>query len=312
MKEKNSPNKFLFNSLNSSSGDFSFKLPESDGGDFMFKDLSGGTGGTGGTGGVSTALQNSATNFIGDPAAKFQFKNLEGVSSGASDSGSGGIGGALGAIGGLAGAATPIGIGLSLAGSVIGAIGARKQERRAARQAKKAKRELKEQESIYKNLDISNPYMNMENVMEDLTIDQKAFNLETQQAQQAQANALDSLRGAAGGSGVAAMAQALAREGSIGAQSRAARIGAQERQNQMAERGEAARIQDLILQGELDKRAAIKERSETFFGMAQQEYAARREQQAQAKQAQMDAITGGLAGAADMFAGFGQGDGTTE
>jgi hypothetical protein len=41
--------------------------------------------------------------------------------------------------------------------------------------------------------------------------------------------------------------------------------------------------------------------------MAQQDYAAKKEQQAAAKQAKWDAITSGVTGAANMFAGFGQG-----
>ena len=211
-------------------------------------------------------------------------------------------GGILSTIGDKMG--TVVGAGLSIAGSVIGARKARRQMRKARKNARRAKKEMKEQLDIYKNLDISNPYLNMENTMEDLTIDQKAFDLETQQAQQSQANILDSLRGAAGGGGVAAMAQALAREGSIGAQQRAARIGQQERQNQMAERREAGRIQGLQIGGEMQKRADIKSRSETFLGMAQEKYAAKRQRAGEATQAYYDAVQGGIQNAADQFAGF--------
>ena len=301
MNKENSPNKYLFKNLfGGSAGDFSFKMPGSDAGNFFFKNLfnKGGQGGDEGGGDpvVDATTDSGGEVTPGGGGGKNLFKSLLGG------------GGGAGVLGALGSAATPIGIGLSLAGGVIGAASARKQERRAAKQAKKAKQELKEQESIYKNLDISNPYMDMENVMEDLTINQKQADFEKQQFQQSQANILDNLRGAAGGSGVAALAQTLAREGQLASQRSAADIGRQERQNQIAERNMAASIQSKQIQGELDKRAEIKDRSETFYGMAQQNYAAKREQQAAARQAKMDAITGGIAGAADMFAGFGEGE----
>ena len=298
MEDNNSPNKQT--SLQNAQFDMRYRVP-----DFSNMSLNqaqntisntqgGGPGaGTQAPGGIMSNLSQAQGNM------RYNVPNLTGAA--------GGGGFLSGVSSALSSAALPIGIGLSVAGSVIGAVSARKQERKAARQAKKAKKELKEQESIYKNLDVSNPYMNMENTMEDLTINQKQFDLERQQAQQSQANILDSLRGAAGGSGVAALAQTLAREGQIGAQARAARIGDQERQNQLAERQEASRIQGLQIQGELDKRAAIKDRSETFFGMAQQRFASAKQAQAEARQAKMDAITGGIGNIAGMLGMPGEG-----
>lgn len=219
----------------------------------------------------------------------------------------GGGGGPLGALSGfMENAATPLGIGMSLASSVIGFRKARKEQRKAEKQAKASERERERQEEAYRNLDTSNPYLNMENTMEDLTINQKQFGLESQQAQQSQANILDSLKGAAGGSGVAALAQQMAQSGQLGAQSRAARIGQQESQNQMAERQMASNIQNMEREGDVYSRGLKKEQTETLFGMSQQRAAADQTAVAQAKQAKMDALTGGITGAADMFAGFGQ------
>ena len=226
--------------------------------------------------------------------------------------GGGGIGSMIGKIGGaVGGMATPLGIGLSIAGGVIGAVKARKEQRRARKQAKKAKKELNRQMDAFKQMDTSNPYLNMENTMEDLTINQKQFELENQQNQQNQANILDSLRGSAGGGGVAALAQQMAQSGQLASQKAAARIGDQERQNQMAERREAGRIQGLEIKGEMQKREDEAYKTQTLLGMAQQNYASKKEAQAAAKQQKWDAITGTVTGAADMFAGFGQGDGTT-
>ena len=144
--------------------------------------------------------------------------------------GGGGFGAGLSAF--LENAAGPIGIGLSLASTIFGAVSANKQRKRAARQARKERQKMKQLENAYANLDTSNPYLNMENTMEDLTINQRQADFERQTFQQSQANILSNLRGAAGGSGVAALAQSLAQQGQLASQRSAASIGAQEAANQ--------------------------------------------------------------------------------
>ena len=56
---------------------------------------------------------------------------------------------------------------------------------------------------IYSNLDTSNPYLNMENTMEDLTINQKQAEFQRDAFNQDQVNMLHSLRSASGSSGTA-------------------------------------------------------------------------------------------------------------
>ena len=90
----------------------------------------------------------------------------------------------------------------------------------------RAREERNRIRQIYKDLDTSNPYTDMENVMQDLTINQKQAEFERQTFQQSQANILQNLQGAAGGSGIAALAQSLAQQGQIAAQKSAAGIGA--------------------------------------------------------------------------------------
>ncbi len=222
-----------------------------------------------------------------------------------------GGGGGKGFLGGVSSfmenAATPLGIGLSLASSVIGFRQARKAERKAKKQAKKSEAERARQEDAFRNLDTSNPYLNMENTMEDLTINQKQSQFQKEQFQQSQSNILDSLRGAAGGGGVAALAQTMAREGQLASQRSSADIGRQEASNQMAERNEASRLQGLERQGDIMSREQEQYKTETLFGMSQQRAAADQDALTATKQAKMDAITGGIGGAATMFAGFGQG-----
>ena len=298
MENNNSPNKQI--SLQNAQNFMNYQVPN-----FMQNNTGqGGTGGFGqnllgggGGGNVMSNLSQAQGNM------RYNVPNLAG---GGGAAGGGGIGGFLGKASSFLGsAATPIGIGLSIVGSVIGAKSARKAQRKAEKEAKKAKKALDRRMKDFQSMDTSNPYLNMENVMEDLTIDQRASQFQKEQFQQSQANILDNLRGAAGGSGVAALAQQLAQSGQLASQQSAIDIGKQERANQMAERSETARLKGLEIQGEYQQRQDEQYKTETLLGMAQQQYAAKQGQVEQAKQARMDAITGGIQNAAGMFAGFG-------
>ena len=151
-----------------------------------------------------------------------------------------------------------LGIGAAITGlSTIGSLlagrkakkAAEKEERRARREEMKAKAEMNRLKNIYTQLDTSNPYLNMENKFEDLTVNQQQAQFQQQMFQQSQANILDSLRGAAGGGGVAALAQQLAQQGQLASQQASISIGQQETANQMAERREASRLDTLERSG---------------------------------------------------------------
>ena len=92
---------------------------------------------------------------------------------------------------------------------------------------------------------MQNLYEGMENRFEDMTVDMRAADFQVRQGQQQRANILQSLRGAAGGSGVAGLAQALANQGQLQTQQIAAGISQQERQNRMMAAQEGARIDQL-------------------------------------------------------------------
>jgi hypothetical protein len=126
-----------------------------------------------------------------------------------------------------------------IAGGIIGS-GKRKKEQRAAQ------REFNTRKAQYEMMDTS------------------------QQQNQGMANIMSSMQGAAGGSGIAALAQSLANQQSQNAQQAAVSIGSQEAGNQMAERGMAAKLQVMEREGEQVSRDAEKEKTETLFGMAQQ------------------------------------------
>ena len=78
---------------------------------------------------------------------------------------------------------------------------------------------------------LENKYEGMENAFEDLTVNTQQAEFEAQQMQQQQANIMSSMGAAAGGSGIAALAQSMANAGAMQAQKAAASIGAQEADN---------------------------------------------------------------------------------
>tara|TARA_R110001583_G_scaffold12670_5_gene56019 strand:- start:1343 stop:2221 length:879 start_codon:yes stop_codon:yes gene_type:complete len=124
----------------------------------------------------------------------------------------------------------------------------------AAEEARKAREELMAQRERFAELDTSNPFLGLQNMydgmdnkMDGLRVNTEQAEFEKQQAMQGQANILGQLRQGAGASGIAALAQSLANEGSLQAQRSSASIGAQEAKNQQLEASEASRIQDLQL-----------------------------------------------------------------
>ena len=142
--------------------------------------------------------------------------------------------------------------------------------------------------------------------MEDLTVNQQAANFQAQQQQQGLANTMASMSGAAGGSGIAALAQAMANQQSQNLQSASADIGRQESQNQIAAAQEAGRLQLYEAKGELISRDAEQEKTETLLGMSQQDLTAANK----ARQAATNSILGGVGGLASVAAQGVFGEGT--
>ena len=196
---------------------------------------------------------------------------------------------------------------ISIGSSIFSAISAKKQEQKAKNKAKDARKEMERLKSQYEDIDTSNPFLDLENTMEDLTVNQQQAQFEAQQNQQTQANIMANYRDVAGGSGIAALAQTMAQQGQIAAQRSAASIGQQEAVNQRLAAQEAGNIQALERRGELISRAQQREQVGTFLGMAQQETAAYNQQAGMANQAKWGAIGGAVKGVANMFAGFGDG-----
>lgn len=91
--------------------------------------------------------------------------------------------------------------------------------------------------------DTSNLYANLENTMEDLTVNTQAADFAAQQQAQGLSNIMGSMNRAAGGSGIAALAQSLANQQAQSAQQASASIGQQESMNQRLTAQEASRLQ---------------------------------------------------------------------
>ena len=151
---------------------------------------------------------------------------------------------------------------------------------------------MEKQKNAFANLDTSNPYSNMENTMEDLTVNQQEADFMKQQQQQSQANIMQQMKGAAGGSGIAALAQTLANQGSMDAQKAAISIGKQESSNQQLERAEASRLQGVEREGEIMSRDMERNKVSTLLGMAQSEKAAAGQKVAAADKKMWSGITG--------------------
>ena len=121
---------------------------------------------------------------------------------------------------------------------------------------KEQQAKLDEQKELYKQFEFTNPYADMknqyadmENMYEDLTVDRRAAEFQMEQGAQQRADIMQSLRGAAGASGIAGLAQALAGQGQLQARQVSTDIGQQERQNQMMARQAADQRQQLERQG---------------------------------------------------------------
>ncbi len=198
--------------------------------------------------------------------------------------------------------------GISAVGGIAKAIDGGIKAKKAKKEAAEAQLELDKQKKAFENLDTSNPYQNMENTMEDLTVNQAEAEFTRQTQQQNQANIMQQMRGAAGGSGIAALAQTLANQGSIDAQKAAASIGTQEAANQKLERQEAAKIQSLEREGEIISRNAQAGKIGSLMGMAADEVSQAKAAQAAGQQQMIGGITDTLGAASGALTGqFGEG-----
>lgn len=183
-----------------------------------------------------------------------------------------------------------VGAGLQVASGLM----ARRGRGERLQEIRDARDEYDTRKADYMSLDTSNPYNNMENVYEDLRVNTQQADFQAEQIQQQQANIMSNLQGAAGGSGIAALAQTLANQGTQATRQASISLGQQEQANQMARLQEESRLQNMQRQGDVYSRSLIKDRTETLLGMSQ----TRLRDARGAEQRSMDRMVGGVGAAA--------------
>ena len=183
-----------------------------------------------------------------------------------------------------------VGVGVGVAKLV----GASKRKKAAKEAQKKAKADLDAKKKQYEALDTSNLNKNMENKMEDLTINQKGMDVQRLEGEKSRANIMQNMQGAAGGSGIAALAQTMANQGADAAAKSGAMIGDQEAANQKASSTEASKIQDAEIAGAEKSRTLQHDKTSNLMNMAAGEAAAAGAAKDAASKDQMNAI-GGIA-----------------
>tara|TARA_R110002012_G_scaffold36334_5_gene102757 strand:- start:6958 stop:7758 length:801 start_codon:yes stop_codon:yes gene_type:complete len=163
---------------------------------------------------------------------------------------------------------------MQIYGGVSSIFGGKRQKKDAARAARQAleqrqeqQKKVDEQVAEYKAMKFTNPYANLENTAEDLRVSTEAATFQKQQMDQSRADILGQLRGAAGGSGIAGLAQSLANQGALQAQKISAGLARQELGNEQARAKAAADIQFKRAQGDIMVQQAETSRQSTILGM---------------------------------------------
>ena len=214
-----------------------------------------------------------------------------------------------------------LGAALSVVGGVSSLIGGNKASKAARGQQARARKEMQKQKAAYGAMDTSNIYANVqnqfsdmstENFAEDLTVNQQQAQFEAEQGAQNRANIMQGMQGAAGGSGIASLAQAMANQGQNAARQASASIGQQESRNQQMkvsgaqdvqrrrelERQGEATAEGLRLGGATDARGLEYQKQEGMMGLAAGELSASNDAMAAAKaqrSAGISQIIGGVA-----------------
>ena len=179
-----------------------------------------------------------------------------------------------------------------IGGGIVGG-GARRREQREART------ELAEQRQAYEQFEFQDPTANMTNPFEDLTVNQQAAQFASQQQQQALAGTLSGLQGAAGSSGIGALAQAIAQQQQQGFQAAAADIGRQEQQNQLMRARGQQQLEQARSRGAQYVQESEFGRTEDLFNIAASRKAA-------ADEARKQATEGLIGGVANLTVGAGR------
>jgi hypothetical protein len=145
--------------------------------------------------------------------------------------------------------------------SIYGMFSANKAAKRQLREARAAQEQqlkfqkeqsliLEQDKKAYREIEFTNPYAGMQNTYEDMPVATGAANFQAQQGAQQRADILGQLRGSAGGSGIAGLAQSLANQGQLQTQRIAANLQEQEARNALYGAKGASEVQQFKASGD--------------------------------------------------------------
>lgn len=192
-----------------------------------------------------------------------------------------------------------IGGAAQVAGSLIGS-GKRKREERAARA------QQQQDADAVRNFHFTNPYANLQNTAEDLTVNQQAANFEAQQTDAALAQGLDAITATGGGGGGA---QAIANAALASKQGISNSIAQQEQANQQLRAQQAAANQELAAQGEEDLQTQRYEQADSNLALSNSRLKNAQDARAQATQqlvGGIGSIAGGISSGGGLKGLFGK------
>ena len=189
---------------------------------------------------------------------------------------------------------------------------AKDQFKEAMKLRRKEQAKLDAQKREYKAQKFENPFANMENAYEGLTVNQQQAEFAAKQGAQQRANIMESFKQAAGASGIAGLAQALANQGALQAAKISAGIGQQEAANRLAAAKGAAANQLAERQGDQAVQQMEANRQATLLGMQMGAATGANMGVQQAQANQMNAEIASQQAMADIFSSAAQAGGSLD
>lgn len=216
-----------------------------------------------------------------------------------------------------------VSLGLGVIKGVSSIIGGSQEKKRLKDENTLAGEQYDAMRKDIQGLEITNPYKDLntsfENTFEDMTVNQQQAQFQAQQGAQARANLLSNLQGAAGGSGIAGLAQAMANQQQTQTQQISANIGQQESRNQIYAAQGAVGVQQMeqrarqtVMRGEGERQTAENQKQMNLLDLQAGRQDAERDFRGQ-MQAQNQAMMGGIGDIVGAgLSGFASGGGFSE
>ena len=203
-------------------------------------------------------------------------------------------------------------IGLAAAPGIISAVGSLSGRRKRIQEQQAAKAEMDQARQAFENIEYQNTYADLqnpysENIYEDLTVDTQAADYLKRQQQQSQANIMQNLKGVAGSSGVAGLAQSLANISAGQAEKASLQIAQQQRENEklrlsgeLRKQTAQGKVDLLKMEGEESRRKKEQQRIASLYGLSID----RMDAADKARQTAREGVVAGLGQAAAGVAGL--------